>query len=175
MVDLDSTTEPHRRPMMSNTAQTNRKVAMTDAILAAAEQSLTQGDIDLILVHARDLRPAAHHAVNIAKVLNSGKFPNDEVMARAAAVLRTVRHQDDLAEYPRWDEAHATTMVSTPELSVETDVMPSDDDAFLEVRRTVRLRSNRRDARHVVWTGIVMLIPRDEAPAFVRDVVSSLV
>ena len=162
--------------MTNNAAATARKIAMTDAILAAAEQSLTQGEIDLILVHARDIRPAAMHTVNIAKVLAvAGDHLKDEVMARAAAVLRAVRRQDDLAEYPRWDESHASTLVSTDEVSVENDVQPNENGTFLEVRRTVWTKSTRRSGRHILWTGTVAMIPRAEVPGFARDIVSSLV
>jgi hypothetical protein len=68
------------------------------------------------------------------------------------------------AEYPRWDESHANTLVSTDE-----------DGAFLEVRRTVWTKSTRRTGRHILWTGTVAMIPRAEVPGFARDIVSSLV
>jgi len=81
---------------------------------------------------------------------------------------------DTAADYPRWDERHATTLVSTPDVLVEMDWV-ADDPATLVLRRTVWSRSSRRDGRHILWTGDVAAIPREAAPAMARDLVSALV
>lgn len=78
-------------------------------------------------------------------------------------------------DYPRWDERYATTLVSDDEVFVETEAFASDDDAFLIIRRTVWKKAYRAKDRHIFWTGDVAFIPRNQVPAFARDIVSSLI
>jgi hypothetical protein len=82
---------------------------------------------------------------------------------------------DPRTDFPRWDESHVTTLTSTDEVFVETDVQPTDDGTHLEIRRTVWKIAYRRKDRDILWTGTVALIPREQVPAFTRDIVSSLV
>ena len=78
------------------------------------------------------------------------------------------------ADFPHWDEDHASTMLDTDEVHVTTDVEPNEDGSVLVVRRTVWRKARRRQDQHILWTGDVAMIPRAQAAAFARDLVSSL-
>jgi len=72
--------------------------------------------------------------------------------------------------FPRWDESHATTLRSTDDLFVEVEVQPNADGSELTIRRTVWTKAHRRKDRHILWLGDVAVIPRVQAPDFMKDV-----
>lgn len=149
-----------------------RQIALHDAVRGLVKAGLTRGELDKIIAHARDNRPAAIPVVSVAKILTGSS--NDAAMAIAAEVVQVVRAYDAQADYPHWDERHATTLVSTDEVYVETDVNPSDDGSLLVIRRTVWKKARRSQDQHILWVGDVAIIPRDAVPTFARDLVSAL-
>lgn len=77
--------------------------------------------------------------------------------------------------YPHWDESHSNTLRDTDQVHVDIDVYPNADGSELEVRRTVWKKAVRARDRHILWIGVVAIIPREQAAVFTRDIVSSLV
>lgn len=77
------------------------------------------------------------------------------------------------AEAVHWDAAHAATVRSTDEVHVQVDIDVSDDGTELEVHRRVTRKSHRARDRHILWEGVVAVIPRHQVPGFSADLVHS--
>lgn len=156
---------------MSDVKANTRLIELIEGVSLIAGPGYTRGDIDKMIEHARDQRAVATPVVEIARVLVPQRaFPNDSTLATASEIFLVVRRHDTKADYPHWDEKHATTLVSTEDVYVQTE--PVLEGANIEIRRTVWKKARRRADQHILWIGAVAVIPRDNVAEFVRDVVA---